>query len=129
VDVNGKKTRRRIYPRGAIDIQDENCSDFIRLKTFISLHMQDLKDATNEVLYENYRSLYLSQVQVTEELPTEKKNAEKLLQMKEEEIRRMQEQLMAMKQVLQLQTTSGPNSGAQSVESISPLMSPKGFED
>ena len=129
VDVNGKKTRGRIYPWGVIDIQDENCSDFIRLKTFISLHMQDLKDATNEVLYENYRSLYLSQVQVTEELPTEKKNAEKLLQMKEEEIRRMQEQLMAMKQVLQLQTTSGPNSGAQSVESISPLMSPKGFED
>ena len=126
VDINGRKTRGRVYPWGVIDIQDESFSDFIRLKTFLSLHMQDLKDATNEILYENYRSMYLSQ-QSAEESPEDKRSAEKLLKIKEEEIRKMQEQLMQMQQVLQ-RKSSGANSGAQSVDSLSPIMSPR-FED
>ncbi|RWS19999.1 septin-2-like protein 2 [Leptotrombidium deliense] len=60
VEVNGRKTRGRVYPWGVIDIQDEQYSDFVKLKTFLSLHMQDLKDATNEILYENYRATYLT---------------------------------------------------------------------
>lgn len=35
VEVGGRKTRGRVYPWGVIDIQDESCSDFIRLKTFL----------------------------------------------------------------------------------------------
>ena len=113
VDINGRKSRGRVYPWGVIDIQDEAYSDFIRLKTFLSLHMQDLKDATNETLYENYRSIYLSQ----QNEESEKMTAKKLLLKKEEEIRRMQEQLVQMQQVLQRKSSQD-----------SPLMSPK-FED
>ena len=116
VEINGRKTRGRIYPWGVIDIQDETYSDYIRLKTFLSLHMQDLKDTTNEVLYENYRSVFLAK-QVMEE--QQAASAERLLQQKEQEIRKMQEQLQHMKQALQL-STSGVNSGAQSVDSLSP---------
>lgn len=125
VDINGRKTRGRVYPWGVIDIQDEAYSDFIRLKTFLSLHMQDLKDTTNEVLYENYRSVFLSQQRDEQE----KMSQDKLLQKKEEEIRKMQEQLIVMQQVLQ-RKSSGTRSGNQSVDSLdmSPLMSPR-YED
>jgi len=118
VEINGRKTRGRIYPWGIIDIQDESYSDFIKLKTFLSLHMQDLKDVTNEVLYENYRSVFLS----LQTPPPEEKDdmsAELLLQKKEEEIRKMQEQLMRMQQALQQQVQSG------ALHSLSPIMSPR----
>ena len=120
VEISGRKTRGRIYPWGVIDIQDESYSDFIRLKTFLSLHMQDLKDTTNETLYENYRSVYLAKQVMEEQQQREDISAERLLQIKEQEIRKMQEQLQHMKQVLQHQS-SGVNSGAQSVDSLSPV--------
>jgi septin family protein len=125
VDVNGRKTRARVYPWGVIDIQDESFSDFIKLKTFLSLHMQDLKDATNETLYENYRALYLSKHVMEEKQQRDDISAERMLQIKEQEIRKMQEQLQYMKQALQHQHSSGVNSGAQSVDSLSPVMSPR----
>lgn len=122
VEVNGRKTRGRVYPWGVIDIQDESYSDFIKLKTFLSLHMQDLKDATNEVLYENFRSLYLSQISDGEKSEDKPALAEKLLQQKEEELRKMQEQLNHMRQMMQ------QHSGIQSADSLSPVLSPR-FEE
>lgn len=62
IDLNGRRIRGREYPWGIVDIQDERYSDFIKLRTFLSLHMQDLKDTTSDVLYENYRSNYLAQL-------------------------------------------------------------------
>lgn len=35
VEINGLKTRGRVYPWGVIDIQDEQYSDFAKLKTFL----------------------------------------------------------------------------------------------
>lgn len=127
VDVNGRKTRGRVYPWGVIDIQDETYSDFIRLKTFLSLHMQDLKDVTNEVLYENYRSVYLAKQVLEDQQNRDDVSAESLLRIKEQEIRKMQEQLYQMKQALQ--QSSGVNSGAQSVDSLSPVGSPRWHEE
>lgn len=121
VEVNGRKTRGRVYPWGVIDIQDESYSDFIKLKTFLSLHMQDLKDATNEVLYENFRSLYLAQIS-DDKIEDKPALAEKLLQQKEEELRKMQEQLNHMRQMMQ------QHSGMQSTDSLSPVLSPR-FEE
>lgn len=59
---SGRRIRGREYAWGLVDIQDERYSDFIKLRTFLSLHMQDLKDATNDVLYENYRTGYLAKM-------------------------------------------------------------------
>ncbi|CCF58409.1 hypothetical protein KAFR_0E02560 [Kazachstania africana CBS 2517] len=47
----------RNYGWGAVDIEDYRYSDFIILKTILlESHLQDLKDITNEVLYEEYRT-------------------------------------------------------------------------
>lgn len=62
VEVNGHAIRGRLYPWGVCNINDPTCSDFIRLRSFLSIHMQDLKDHTNEVLYENYRSSFLVRI-------------------------------------------------------------------
>ncbi|XP_015793586.1 septin-1 [Tetranychus urticae] len=130
IEINGRKTRGRVYPWGSIDIQDEQFSDYVKLKTFLSLHMQDLKDVTNEVLYENYRALYLTKLgsgsisPIPVRAATEATNtsipADKLLQLKEEEIRRMQEQLIHMQEALRQQSHSVPASGNQSADSPSP---------
>ncbi|KAH9426784.1 septin-2-like [Dermatophagoides pteronyssinus] len=118
IDLNGRRIRGREYPWGIVDIQDERYSDFIKLRTFLSLHMQDLKDSTSDVLYENYRTNYLAQLNGGRiaELDSSGLSADRLLQMKQEEIRRMQEQLMIMQE--QLRQTSRPVSNAQSLDDL-----------
>lgn len=57
----GKKIRGRRYPWGIIDIENEEHSDFVKLRQMlIRSHLEDLRAHTNEVLYENYRSQKLS---------------------------------------------------------------------
>ena len=54
--VNGKKVRGRQYPWGFVEVDNPKHSDFALLRRFlIQTHMQDLKDVTHDVHYENYR--------------------------------------------------------------------------
>jgi septin family protein len=54
--VGGKSIRGRQYPWGLVDIENTEHSDFTHLRRFlIQTHMQDLKDVTHDVHYENYR--------------------------------------------------------------------------
>lgn len=63
IDVDGKQCRGRQYPWGVVNIDDLNHCDFMALRTMlIRTHMQDLKDVTNNVHYENYRFKKLAQV-------------------------------------------------------------------
>ncbi|CAG2122195.1 unnamed protein product, partial [Medioppia subpectinata] len=62
IEHQGRRIRGREYQWGVVDIQDEKYSDFIKLRTFLSLHMQDLKDVTSDVLYENYRAQHLAKL-------------------------------------------------------------------
>lgn len=57
-DSETKKIKRvREYPWGIIDIFDNEISDVALLKsTLLVTHLNDLKDYTHEVLYENYRT-------------------------------------------------------------------------
>lgn len=60
VDVKGQKVRGRTYPWGVIDVENPEHSDFVKLRNMlIRTHMQDLKDVTQDVHYENYRSARL----------------------------------------------------------------------
>ena len=62
-DEEGLKVRGRKYPWGTVNIEDEQHSDFSRLRTFLlSRHMQDLKDITNSDFYERYRRQKLAAV-------------------------------------------------------------------
>lgn len=60
---DGKTSRYRTYPWGKIDINDTSFSDFAVLKSvLLGSHLQDLKDITDDYLYENYRTERLSGV-------------------------------------------------------------------
>ncbi|KAJ1569197.1 hypothetical protein HK405_008606, partial [Cladochytrium tenue] len=60
VEFNGKKVRGRRYPWGIIEVDNEDHCDFVKLRQMlIRTHMEELKEYTNEVLYENYRSAKL----------------------------------------------------------------------
>lgn len=63
IEIAGKKVRGRMYPWGVVDVENPLHSDFIKLRTFlISTHMQDLKDTTQDVHYENFRMQCISQI-------------------------------------------------------------------
>lgn len=56
VDDNGKPVHFRSYPWGTVTIENANHSNFIHLKNILlGSHLQELKDSTHEILYENYR--------------------------------------------------------------------------
>ncbi|MGH0123683.1 UNVERIFIED_CONTAM: hypothetical protein FKN15_028914 [Acipenser sinensis] len=63
IEVNGKKVRGRQYPWGVAEVENgEHCDFTILRNMLIRTHMQDLKDVTNNVHYENYRSRKLAAV-------------------------------------------------------------------
>jgi len=60
---SGKKVRGRKYPWGVVDIENLEHCDFIPLRNMlVRTHLQDLKDVTNNVHYENYRCRKLAGV-------------------------------------------------------------------
>jgi cell division control protein 11 len=57
----GGKRRGRRYPWGFIEVDNPRHCDFSRLRNvLLNSHLQDLKDITQNVLYENYRTEKLS---------------------------------------------------------------------
>lgn len=56
IESGGKKVRGRQYPWGVVEVENLEHNDFIALRNMlIRKHMQDLKDVTNNVHYENFR--------------------------------------------------------------------------
>uniref|UniRef100_A0A2M4AG18 Septin n=1 Tax=Anopheles triannulatus TaxID=58253 RepID=A0A2M4AG18_9DIPT len=113
LEVAGRKIRGRQYPWGVVDVENPNHSDVIKLRTMlISTHMQDLKDTTRDVHYENYRAQCISQIsqhalrernKLKRESTTsnpEITETDRLLLQKDEEIRRMQDMLAQMQEKL-----------------------------
>jgi len=61
--ADGKKVRGRKYPWGVVDIENLEHCDFVPLRNMlIRTHLQDLKDVTNSVHYENFRCRKLAGV-------------------------------------------------------------------
>lgn len=122
LEVAGKKIRGRQYPWGVVDAENPQHSDLIKLRNMlISTHMQDLKDTTRDVHYENFRAQCISQISQhalrernklkresiasSHDPQTQTPNnsineTDRLLQQKEEEIRRMQDMLTQMQEKL-----------------------------
>ncbi|XP_029670760.1 septin-7 isoform X6 [Formica exsecta] len=56
VEHDGKKVRGRKYPWGVAEVENLEHCDFIALRNMVvRTHVQDLKDVTNNVHYENFR--------------------------------------------------------------------------
>ncbi|KAI8749372.1 septin-5 [Biomphalaria glabrata] len=113
VEAGGKKIRGRAYPWGIVEVDNPNHCDFIRLRQMlISTHMQDLKDVTSDVHYENYRALHIRTQLGTAQKERGKlkrdsaanfealSDTEKLLEQKDAEIQRMQQMLAKMQEQL-----------------------------
>ncbi|XP_044576634.1 septin-7 isoform X3 [Cotesia glomerata] len=65
IEVDGKKVRGRKYPWGVAEVENLEHCDFIALRNMvIRTHLQDLKDVTNNVHYENFRCRTLAGVGV-----------------------------------------------------------------
>ncbi|CAH1638261.1 unnamed protein product [Spodoptera littoralis] len=115
LEVGGKRVRGRQYPWGIVDVENPRHSDFTKLRTMlISTHMQDLKDVTQDVHYENFRAQCISQISqhAMRERGKLKRDSmgnnnevvitdtDRLLLQKDEEIRRMQDMLTQMQEKL-----------------------------
>uniref|UniRef100_A0A8C9QUJ3 Septin n=1 Tax=Scleropages formosus TaxID=113540 RepID=A0A8C9QUJ3_SCLFO len=56
VEAKGRRVRGRLYPWGIVEVENPAHSDFLMLRNMlVRTHMQDLKDVTREIHYENYR--------------------------------------------------------------------------
>ena len=54
---DGRQVRGRLYPWGIIEVDNEEHCDFVKLRQMlIRTHMEELKEHTNNLLYENYRT-------------------------------------------------------------------------
>ncbi|CAH0398297.1 unnamed protein product [Chilo suppressalis] len=115
LEVGGRRVRGRQYPWGIVDVENPRHSDFTKLRTMlISTHMQDLKDVTQDVHYENFRAQCISQISqhAMRERGKLKRDSmgnnnevvitdtDRLLLQKDEEIRRMQDMLTQMQEKL-----------------------------
>ncbi|XP_063226212.1 septin-2 isoform X2 [Bacillus rossius redtenbacheri] len=121
LEVAGKRVRGRQYPWGIVEVENPKHSDFIKLRTMlISTHMQDLKDVTQDVHYENFRAQCISQIsqQAIRERSKLKRDSgphfdssisdtDRLLLQKDEEIRRMQDMLTQMQEKLKAKGHAG----------------------
>ncbi|XP_071946266.1 septin-2-like isoform X2 [Antedon mediterranea] len=108
IDVNGKKVRGRLYPWGITEVENPAHCDFGMLRNMlIRTHMQDLKEVTGDVHYENYRLQCIKSDNATpvkrtgrmkrESVIIEENNEkDRMLLEKEEELKKMQEMLKKM---------------------------------
>merc|ERR1712088_22944 len=60
VEIKGKKLRGRQYPWGIVEVENPTHCDFVKLRTMLISHMQDLQEVTHDLHYENFRAQVLS---------------------------------------------------------------------
>lgn len=108
-DVRGKQVLGRAYPWGVIETENLDHSDFVRLRSLLVTHMQDLREVTHDVHYENYRSRRLADTsgQVPFAVPSadstlidEDFEASRRLKEKEAQLKLMEMKLLQMQEEL-----------------------------
>ncbi|KAJ9109842.1 hypothetical protein QFC19_001821 [Naganishia cerealis] len=66
--ADGRQVRGRSYPWGTIEVDNEAHCDFIKLRQMlIHTHMEELREYTNDVLYEQYRTQKLLSMGVSQD--------------------------------------------------------------
>lgn len=118
IEIDGKKVRGRRYPWGLVEVENLTHCDFIALRNMvIRTHLQDLKDVTNNVHYENYRCRKLSELGLVDG-KARLSNKNPLTQMEEEKreheqkMKKMEaemEQVFDMKVKEKMQSSRTPN--------------------
>ncbi|XP_074029622.1 septin 1 [Leptinotarsa decemlineata] len=108
LEVRGRKVKGRLYPWGVVEVENPEHCDFIKLRTMLITHMQDLQEITQQVHYENYRSERLAKEgpaaakrTIVEDKTSSISDKDRILQEKEAELKRMQEMIAAMQAKMQ----------------------------
>ncbi|KAI0854311.1 Septin-domain-containing protein [Daldinia vernicosa] len=120
-NADGRKVRGRRYPWGVIEVDNEEHCDFVKLRQMlIRTHMEELKEHTNNVLYENYRTDKLTAMGVAQD-PSVFKEVNPAV--KQEEERALHEQKLAkmeaeMKMVFQQKVAEKESKLKQSEEEL-----------
>merc|ERR1711953_299327 len=105
IEVKGKKVRGRLYPWGVVELENDEHCDYLKLRTMLLSHMQDLQEVTHDLHYENYRATRLADGSDSDgrDPPNRQSNdTDKKLQEKEAELARMQEMLLQMQKQLKM---------------------------
>ncbi|CAM1511193.1 Fc.00g087060.m01.CDS01 [Cosmosporella sp. VM-42] len=119
--ADGRKVRGRAYPWGIIEVDNEEHCDFVKLRQMlIRTHMEELKEHTNNLLYENYRTDKLIAMGVSQD-PSVFKEVNPAV--KQEEERALHEQKLAkmeaeMKMVFQQKVAEKESKLKQSEEEL-----------
>ncbi|KAF4982736.1 hypothetical protein FZEAL_1689 [Fusarium zealandicum] len=119
--ADGRKIRGRAYPWGTIEVDNEEHCDFVKLRQMlIRTHMEELKEHTNNQLYENYRTDKLLGMGVSQD-PSVFKEVNPAV--KQEEERALHEQKLAkmeaeMKMVFQQKVAEKESKLKQSEEEL-----------
>ncbi|EAU93202.1 septin AspB [Coprinopsis cinerea okayama7 len=54
---DGREVRGRVYPWGVVEVDNEDHCDFVKLRQMlVRTYMEELREYTNDVLYENWRT-------------------------------------------------------------------------
>ncbi|KAK9776633.1 putative Septin-domain-containing protein [Seiridium cardinale] len=120
-NADGRKVRGRRYPWGVIEVDNEEHCDFVKLRQMlIRTHMEELKEHTNNALYENYRTDKLTAMGVAQD-PSVFKEVNPAV--KQEEERALHEQKLAkmeaeMKMVFQQKVAEKESKLKQSEEEL-----------
>ncbi|MCJ8740439.1 hypothetical protein PDJAM_G00058910 [Pangasius djambal] len=85
IEAKGKKVRGRLYPWGVVEVENPEHNDFLKLRTMLITHMQDLQEVTQDLHYENFRSERLKRGGRKGPEP-EEKDKDTILQEKEAEV-------------------------------------------
>ena len=122
VEVAGKKVRGRQYPWGVVEVENPEHCDFVKLRSMLITHMQDLQEVTHDVHYENFRSERLARGESVSSGSGSVANSQpergvgekdKMLAEKDEELRRMQEMLAKMQEQIKQQSSTNLSAYSQ----------------
>lgn len=120
-NAEGKKVRGRRYPWGVIEVDNEDHCDFVKLRQMlIRTHMEELKEHTNNFLYENYRSDKLTTMGVAQDHSVFKEINPSVKQEEERSLheQKLQKMEMEMKMVFQQKVAEKESKLRQSEEEL-----------
>ena len=119
--ADGRKVRGRRYPWGVIEVDNEEHCDFVKLRQMlIRTHMEELKEHTNNYLYENYRSDKLTSMGVAQD-PSVFKEVNPAVKQEEERSlheQKLQKMELEMKMVFQQKVAEKESKLRQSEEEL-----------
>ncbi|CAK8687668.1 unnamed protein product [Clavelina lepadiformis] len=111
IEVKGKKVRGRLYPWGVVEVENPDHCDFLKLRTMLITHMQDLQEVTHDLHYENFRACKLQYKDGSDSsVEASISGADRALQEKEAELRRMQQMVQQMQAQMKAQSKATASS-------------------